>query len=175
MFFEAELKDTKYRMNVVEGRRDWKISLQEGDSEWIHYTISKREYQEQEQVILFLFKGSSYILDVTGSDTEYTVFSRGSYRTVKIFNDEMLLHESLKRGVSLDGDTSLRAGMPGKIVQVLVEPGQEVAEGQPLLIMEAMKMENEMRAAKAAVIKDVLVKGGDNVEAGSELISFDLI
>ena len=62
--------------------------------------------------------------------------------------------------------------MPGKIVKVFVKPGDEVKEGDPLLIMEAMKMENEMRASGAAVVKDVLVKAGDNVESGATLVTF---
>ena len=63
--------------------------------------------------------------------------------------------------------------MPGKIVDVMVEVGQEVAAGQPLLIMEAMKMENEMKASHACVIKDILIKKGDSVETGATLIKFE--
>ena len=172
MFFEAELKGKHFKVNVVEGRHRWKVGIQEEDGDWVHYTIKKRDYQELEQVILFLFKGSSYLLDVVGTDTEYTVYTRGSYRTVEIYNDEMLLHESLKKGGSIGNDSSLTAGMPGKIVRILVEKGQEVKEGEPLVIMEAMKMENEMRASKDVTIKEVHVSNGDSIESGATLISF---
>jgi biotin carboxyl carrier protein len=63
--------------------------------------------------------------------------------------------------------------MPGKIVKVFVKPGDAVKEGDPLLIMEAMKMENEMRSAGEAVIKEVLVKQGHAVESGAVLITFE--
>ena len=85
----------------------------------------------------------------------------------------MLLHESLKSGGTLAGGNELSSGMPGKIVKVMVAAGDEVKEGDPLLIMEAMKMENEMRASKDCVVKEVLVEAGQNVEGGSKLIVFE--
>lgn len=173
MFFEAEIKKKKYKINVVEDRHDWKVSLQEEGQDWVEYNISKRHHLELEQILLFVFKGGSYLMDVTGSDTMYNVYTRGSYRQVKIYNDEMILHESLKKGGSLGNESQLVSGMPGKIVKVYVQKGDTVKEGQPLLVMEAMKMENEMRAAKDVKIKDVKVKPADNVEAGSVLVEFE--
>lgn len=60
--------------------------------------------------------------------------------------------------------------MPGKIVKVLVAPGETVSVGQGVVIVEAMKMENELRAQGAGVVKDVKVKPGDTVEGNAELI-----
>ncbi|MEQ1666305.1 MAG: acetyl-CoA carboxylase biotin carboxyl carrier protein subunit, partial [Bdellovibrionales bacterium] len=104
---------------------------------------------------------------------EYTVFTRNSFRTIKIFNDEMLLHESLKKGGGFGGDMQLKSGMPGKIIEIFVKSGDAIKAGKPLLIMEAMKMENEMRAANDVVIKEVCVKQGDAVESGAILITFE--
>ena len=107
-----------------------------------------------------------------GNDTEFNVYTRGSFRKINIFNDEMLLHKSLKDGGSLGGSNNLTSGMPGKIVSVMVKPGQEVTEGEPLLVMEAMKMENEMRASHDVVIDKIFFKPGDTVDTGAVLISF---
>jgi biotin carboxyl carrier protein len=65
------------------------------------------------------------------------------------------------------------APMPGKIVNVLVEPGVTVEEGDPVLILEAMKMENELRAPKKATVASVMVTKGDQVERGQLLVTFD--
>jgi glutaconyl-CoA/methylmalonyl-CoA decarboxylase subunit gamma len=62
--------------------------------------------------------------------------------------------------------------MPGKIVKIFVKPGDELKEGDPILIMEAMKMENEMRAASPVKIKEILVKEGENVETGATLVTY---
>jgi len=60
--------------------------------------------------------------------------------------------------------------MPGKIVRVVAEAGLEVRAGECLVVMEAMKMENEIRSPRDGRIKDVLVKEGQAVESGALLI-----
>lgn len=173
MYFEAELKDKKYKVDVVETRTQWKISLKEEGKDWIHYDLSKNDYKRSESYFSFLFKGASYMMDVVGQDTDYTVYTRNSFRTVRIFNDEMILHESLKAGGGLGGDKELKAGMPGKVIEIFVKEGDIVKANKQILIMEAMKMENEMRATHDVKIKEICVKQGASVEAGQVLIKFE--
>lgn len=173
MYFEAELNGQKYKVDVTEQKNAWKVSLQAEGKDWIHYDISKNDYKFAEEYVSFLFQGKSYLIDVIGKDTEYTVFTRNSFRTINIFNDEMLLHESLKKGGGFGGDDELKAGMPGKIIEIFVKPGDVVKSNKPLLIMEAMKMENEMRAARDVRIKEILCKQGDSVETGAVLIKLE--
>jgi biotin carboxyl carrier protein len=68
------------------------------------------------------------------------------------------------------GPGPLRAPMPGRIVKVLVAEGDEVVAGVGLVIMEAMKMENELSATRAGVVRQVLVKAGDAVERDAVLL-----
>jgi biotin carboxyl carrier protein len=67
----------------------------------------------------------------------------------------------------------LKAGMPGKIIEIFVKPGDLVKANKPLLIMEAMKMENEMRSSHEVRVKEICVKQGDSVESGAILIKFE--
>jgi biotin carboxyl carrier protein len=67
------------------------------------------------------------------------------------------------------GIARITAPMPGKLVRVLVAPGQEVAAGQGLVVVEAMKMENEMRSPRAGRVKDLPVREGQAVETGAVL------
>ena len=60
--------------------------------------------------------------------------------------------------------------MPGKVLRVLVQPGQDVAARQPLVVVEAMKMENELSSPRAGRVKDVAAVEGQSVEAGRVLI-----
>lgn len=175
MYFEAELNGKKYKVDVHEERHSWKISLQQQGKDWIHYDISKNDFKYAEEYISFLFNGKSYLIDVLGQDTDYTVFTRNSFRTIKIYNDEMILHESLKKGGGFGSDTELKSGMPGKIIEIFAKEGDIIKAGKPLLIMEAMKMENEMRAPNDVKIKQICVKQGDSVESGAILIKFDKI
>lgn len=68
---------------------------------------------------------------------------------------------------------AIRAPMSGRVVRVLVEPGQRVATDQGLLVVEAMKMENRMRAPAAGVVRQVCVGAGASVEAGQLLVTID--
>ncbi len=67
------------------------------------------------------------------------------------------------------GPQRLTAPMPGKVVRVLVAPGDAVEAGQGLVVVEAMKMENELRAAKAGRVASVSVAEGQSVDAGAVL------
>lgn len=77
-----------------------------------------------------------------------------------------------KRGAAASDASELRAPMPGRIVEVLVENGAQVEPGTPLVVIEAMKMENELRAERAGEIASVEVKPGQDVEANALLLRF---
>jgi len=173
VFFEAEMNKTKYKMKVNEERSCWRVSLQAEGQDWVDYNIAKDDYMKMDNAVSFLFNNNCYMVDVVGDGLDYTVYARGSYRDISVMNDEMLLHESLKKGGRMGGADNLSSGMPGKIVKVMVKEGDEVEEGTPLLIMEAMKMENEMRAEQSCKIKTVHVTDGQGVESGALLISFE--
>ena len=63
--------------------------------------------------------------------------------------------------------------MPGKIIRVMVEVGDSVEEGQPVCVLEAMKMENELHARQAGTVKAVCVKPGDDVEKDQVLAEIE--
>jgi acetyl/propionyl-CoA carboxylase alpha subunit len=77
-----------------------------------------------------------------------------------------------KRGSADAGGKELRAPMPGRIVRVLCAAGDAVRAGQPLIVVEAMKMENELRAKGDATIATVHVSEGASVESRALLVSF---
>jgi biotin carboxyl carrier protein len=68
------------------------------------------------------------------------------------------------------GPQRVVAPMPGKVVKVLVQPGNQVAARQGIVIVEAMKMENELRAPRAGTVSEVKVLEGSSVEAGAILV-----
>jgi biotin carboxyl carrier protein len=69
-----------------------------------------------------------------------------------------------------EGPQQVAAPMPGKIVKLLVKPGERVEPRQGLVVVEAMKMENELRSPKTGRVKDVAVMAGASVEAGRVLV-----
>ena len=75
-----------------------------------------------------------------------------------------------RRAVSGGGAARVVAPMPGRVVKVLVESGQAVEDRQPLVVVEAMKMENELRSPRAGIVTTVAVTEGMAVESGAVLI-----
>lgn len=173
MIFEAISNKKKWKIGVTETNVGWEVSLTPENGNPVMYQFSHSDYQYMDDTISFLFAESSYLLDVTSEGLDYTVYARGAFRTVKLYNEETLLHESLKKGGSFTGGDNLTSQMPGKISKIYVKNGDILKSGDPLLIMEAMKMENEMRADADCKIKTIHVKEGSNVESNTLLISFE--
>jgi len=73
------------------------------------------------------------------------------------------------RGASAAGEGAVTAIMPGKIIRILAKEGSTVAEGDVVCILEAMKMENELKAPRAGVVKVLHVQPGQDVERGAVL------
>lgn len=74
-----------------------------------------------------------------------------------------------RRHAGTDGPVTLKASMPGRVVRVLVEHGAHVVAHQGILVIEAMKMQNELKSPKKGVIQKLAVKDGDNVNPGDVL------
>jgi biotin carboxyl carrier protein len=67
------------------------------------------------------------------------------------------------------GPVTVRAPIPGRVVRVLVKVGDKVAAGRGLAVLEAMKMENEIRAHRAGTVQEILVAPADRIAAGAVL------
>ena len=84
-----------------------------------------------------------------------------------------LFDASQRRRPAPTGAGDLRAPMAGKIIRVLVQPGEPVKAGATLLILEAMKMEQQITAPQDGVVTRILCREGDQVTAGTELVAMD--
>ena len=102
---------------------------------------------------------------VVRSDRVLTVFALGISHRLELKEFETVADE--------DAGGRLTAPMPGSVVDVLVSAGQRVEKGQPLMIMEAMKMEHTIAAPADGVVAQVLFGRGDQVKEGEQLIQFE--
>jgi biotin carboxyl carrier protein len=83
---------------------------------------------------------------------------------------EYRLFDAAQRRRAAPGAGDLRAPMTGKVLRVLVQPGDRVEAGTPLLILESMKMEQQITAPRDGVVARLLCQEGDQVAAGTELV-----
>ncbi len=164
---------------TIDGR-EYDISL-EYRSEKYYVVINgkKREvsrFRLGETRSLLLIDGKSHEVDVrsNGYDNHKVVFMNGTEIPVEI---EQYNLAQLRKTAGMSSKSAmakrLTAAMPGLVVDVKVAAGEKVSKGQPLLVLEAMKMENIIKAQGDAVVKSVFVAAGMSVEKGDKLMEFE--
>ncbi len=114
--------------------------------------------------------GHSYAVEFDEKGDELGVQLRGQVTRFDVIDERKLRMRSAASSVAHSGVQEINAPMPGKIVKVFVKEGDAVVEGQPLVVVEAMKMENELKALRAGTVTKVLAKEGTAVENGAKLV-----
>jgi biotin carboxyl carrier protein len=111
----------------------------------------------------------SFEIEVDVKEDEYRVLVDGRNYHIDLVDERRVRLGGLQSDIELQGRQNVSVPMPGKIIAVLVAEGDKVEKGQGLVIVEAMKMENEVRCPINGEVKEVRVKTGDSVEAGAVL------
>jgi biotin carboxyl carrier protein len=120
-----------------------------------------------ESIYSLIIDGLSYDVSVRRVDREVVAVKHGGFRReVRVLDPASA---AARKSAGFSGPAEIKAVMPGRVVSVLVEPGQEVRAGQGLMLLEAMKMENEVTASRDGVVQSLKVSPGQSVEAGSIL------
>lgn len=136
-----------------------------------HYEIVAREYAE-----------NSYLLEIDGRRFDCLIFDSRKDRFQVLVNnhsfrvtvyDPKRLGSFQTSGGAAGKSVQIIAPMPGKVVRVLVEQGATVDAGDGIIVVEAMKMQNEMKSPKAGVVRLLSAKLGSNVNGGDILAVID--
>jgi biotin carboxyl carrier protein len=116
-----------------------------------------------------LLDGQSFEICVTPSPDGKLKLQAGAQEFIAEVIDPRAWSGRRHGGVEAEGRQQIVAPMPGKVVRVLVKAGDQVEAAQGLLVVEAMKMQNEIRSPKSGTVERVLVKEGQAVNAGEVL------
>jgi biotin carboxyl carrier protein len=113
------------------------------------------------------------VVDLTteGTPPELGAVASGHRSYVRVESERMRSAEQAKKATVAGGDKTVKSPMPGRVVKVLVAKGDAVEVGQGLLVLEAMKMENEVRARVAGTVAEVHVAPGATVEGSAKLVT----
>src|SRR5687767_13428720 len=123
-------------------------------------------------VYSLIVDGKSHESYVQQGDDNWQVLLRGRLYPVTVEDErEKRLRAAAGGGVAETGEFRLRAPMPGLVVAIPVEEGQPVQKGQVLLILESMKMQNELKSPRDGTIGRIRVKAGETVEQKQTLLS----
>jgi acetyl/propionyl-CoA carboxylase alpha subunit len=160
----------KHRTAIVAGKQ---VELSWTETETIvEATVGGRTYKIEKrrlgpELLWFGADGTSVEVAVTPTETGYDVSIRGNRITVEFVDAR---RKGRRQGIASDGVAAVRAPMPGKIVRILRQQGEEVEAHQGIVVMEAMKMQNEIRSPKRGKVAQLNVAEGDAVKLG-ELIA----
>ena len=135
------------------------------------YTVDFNSVSGQPMYSL-LVDSKSFEGFVYPGETEWEVLLMGRQYPVVVEDErEKRLRAAAGGSVSETGEFHLKAPMPGMVVSIPVEEGQEIEKGQVLLILESMKMQNELKAPRVGTIGRIRVKPGESVEQRQTLLS----
>ena len=114
----------------------------------------------------------SYELLIDERDGEYEILVRGKRYTGQVLDERAQLVASRRSSKMVDsGEISIRAPMPGLIVAVPVHEGQEVKAQQTVVILESMKMQNELKSPRDGTVQRISVEAGQSVEQNKLLVT----
>ena len=123
-------------------------------------------------VYSLVIDGKSYEAYVYEGEDEWQVLLLGQQYPVQVVDEREKRLKAAAGGVVADsGEFNLKAPMPGLVVSVAVEQDQNVAKGDLLILLESMKMQNELRAPRAGKVSRVRVKAGETVEQRQTMLT----
>jgi biotin carboxyl carrier protein len=110
-------------------------------------------------------------LTTEGVPPELGIIASGHRSYVRVVSDRQRAAEAAKKGKT-STEKTLKSPMPGRVVKMLVAVGDAVAVGQAVLVIEAMKMENELKSKVVGVVAELHVVAGAAVESNAKLVTF---
>ena len=124
------------------------------------------------EVYSLLVNGRSFEVRVVQAGGAAEVTHRGATLPVEVRHPLEKFVQSSLRAAGGGGGETLTAPMPGLVVSLNVSEGQEVAAGDPLCVVEAMKMENVLKAERDAKVSKILAKPGDSLNVDAVILEF---
>lgn len=154
------------------------IEILSRDGNKIEVMVGDRKYnldivEVENGIYSILLNGKSYNVELSPiQNKKYSVNTLYNSFETEIIDAESRYMNSRKGDVD-EEQSFISTPMPGKIVKILVEEGQEVKAGETLVIVSAMKMESEYKVLTDKKVKDILVKEGDNIDGHQPLITLE--
>ncbi len=161
MIYEVIVGETTHRVELVRAGAGWKCTLD-------GRPFAVDAVSAQDGMLSVLVEGKSFEVrqEATASETNIVV---GHERFKVVVRDPRSLRSRLRADTGGRGARKITAPMPGKVVRVVAAAGTEVESGEAVLVIEAMKMQNELKSPKKGKVARLYVSEGAAVEAGQTL------
>ena len=160
MAYIAKVDDKIFKVELEKEGNGFKVYL---DSKPMKATVAESSSSHLSLIV----DNHSYDVII---ESDSTISVNGERFCVSVEDEQLQALTKLKSEVAHVSEVKVTAPMPGLVIEVEVKPGDMVKAGSGLLIVEAMKMQNEMKAPRDGVVKNVLVKQGMTVNGGDILV-----
>jgi len=160
MIYEVSVDGKIHRLELNKAEPRWECKL-DGEALNVDAVIARPN------VLSLIVDGQAYEVKRERTATDLHLWVKSARFAVEVRDPRSLRSRAARGGV--EGPQKLHAPMPGKIVRVLAPVGTAVNAGQGVLVIEAMKMQNELKSPKAGRVAEVRVAAGDTVSAGDVL------
>ena len=120
--------------------------------------------------------GKTYDVDIEVEDSEQPIYGVGGYVPMSPARIPAPVHVPPPEGTPRttgDDNKVCRSPISGIVVRIVAEVGQEIQEGDTVMVLEAMKMETDITASAAGKVRKINVKAGDSVQGGQVLVEFE--
>jgi biotin carboxyl carrier protein len=157
------------------GEQDYSIEIEEVGKSLYRVAVEGNEFlvdgkKTGRTNYSLIVDNRSFEIEVDNTEDEYRVLVDGRNYHIHLVDERRMLVGGAQSSIQLQGRQKVSVPMPGKVIAVLVSEGDKVEKGQGLVIVEAMKMENEVHSPIAGEVKEIKVKPGDTVEGGAVLV-----
>ena len=161
-------------ISFIHNKKEFKLNLKEARSGHLQISIGKKKYDVSVEFFTDeekLLKIGSRVYDVivNQNSNSYNICMTGKSIRVEKKSPFQKIRNSIGNAKKMDVKTS----MPGRVVELLLKQGDNVKENAPVLVLEAMKMQNEIKSPRKGKIKTIYPKAGDSVEAGAVLFTLE--
>ena len=120
--------------------------------------------------VSMIIDGESYDVEFEERDDGVIIHLADQLIRIDVADERRRRLKMARAGFSVEGRQVVAAPMPGKVVKILVKAGEAVNEGQGLVVVEAMKMENELKSPKVGKVVEILTREGEAVEMDAKLV-----
>ncbi|ADD68694.1 biotin/lipoyl attachment domain-containing protein [Denitrovibrio acetiphilus DSM 12809] len=163
-----------YFATIDGGEKEYIVELVENTQNQFTIDIDGRKHSIDfamagDDVYSIIIDGKSYAMEIDEKGDIFDILmENGDNFSIEVL-DEMKRLMKMRHSAGLEGRQIIEAQMPGYIWKILVEKGQEVKAGEPLMILVAMKMENEIKAPKDGIVEDIFVELDQTIVTGDRL------
>ena len=167
-------------MKIFSSFNEHEYIYESGFKDDLHYLLYNNQAQHYDVSALgggryaLIKNGKSFLIHLTLQDDVYHIHINGEYFALNVEDERMRkLRELVQNASGAAQELVIKAPIPGVVIKINTRENKKISKGEPLLILEAMKMENVIKASCDCQVEQILVEENQAVQQNQELIKLD--